>query len=80
MPAAAEAPKPWNEVVRVAALRTLSAIPWVWVAAMVPVVVEGTWKLSTIGRVTLIALATVPLVFAVAVFVQRLPWTRQRTR
>ncbi len=80
MPTDAEGPKPWSDVVRVAARRTLSPTPSVWVAAMVPVVVEGVWKLSTIGRVTLIALAMVPLVFAVAVFVQRLPWTRQRTR
>jgi hypothetical protein len=39
---------------------------------MVPVVVEGAWDLRTIGRVTLLALATVPLVFAVAVAFQRL--------
>jgi hypothetical protein len=75
-----ESPKPWNAVLRVAARRTLSALPWVWVAAMVPVVVEGAWKVRTIGRVTLIALAIVPIVFAVAVFVQRVPWTSHKAR
>lgn len=70
----------WRDVFRRASATTARAAPWVWIAVMIPVVVEGAWKLKTIGRVTLVAVAALPLVFLVAVAVQRLPrsWYRAR--
>jgi hypothetical protein len=47
---------------------------------MVPVALDGAWRLSTIGRVTLVAIEALPLVFVVAVAIQRLPrdWYQAR--
>jgi hypothetical protein len=70
--------RPWSDVFRRATATTARAAPWVWIAVMIPVVVEGAWRLRTIGRVTLLAVAALPLVFLVSVAVQRLPrsWYR----
>jgi hypothetical protein len=80
MPADPQAYRPWSEILRRAGRTTLRAAPWLWVAAMMPVVIDGAWRLKTIGRVTLVAAAVVPLIFLVAVAVQRLPrsWYKPR--
>jgi hypothetical protein len=72
--------RPWNEVLRRAAATTARAAPWIWLVVMVPVALEGAWRLSKIGRVTLVAIEALPLVFVVAVAIQRLPrdWYRAR--
>jgi len=72
--------RPWNEVLRGAAATTAGAALWIWIVVMIPVAVDGPWSLSTIGRMTLVALEALPLVFVVAVAIQRLPrgWYRQR--
>lgn len=59
----------WGAVLRLASRRTVGALPWVWVATMVPVVVEGAWKPQVLGRTALITLAIAPLVFAIGVAV-----------
>jgi hypothetical protein len=80
MPTNTEPRRPWSEVLRRAAMLTVRVAPWVWVTSMLAVVFEGAWTLSAIGRVTLVAIEVLPLLFLTAVAVQRFPrsWYRAR--
>lgn len=70
--------KEWKVVFRRAGATTMRASPWVWLAVLTPLLFGGSWTLRNVATLTLVALATLPLVFLVAVAVQILPrsWYR----
>ena len=70
MSRAANARNLWREVLSPATSRTLAAAPWLWLAMMVPLVIDGHWSIVAVGRVTLLALPVLPVLFVIAVLAQ----------
>jgi hypothetical protein len=63
----------WKEIIRRASRTTLRTSPLVWALAMIPLVFEGSWNLRTVGLLTWLALAMLPVIFLLVVALQLLP-------
>jgi hypothetical protein len=72
--------RPWGEVLRRAGGTTVRSAPWLWLTGMFVLVIERAWTLKAVGHVTVVAVELLPVLFLIAVAVQRLPRSWYRTR
>jgi hypothetical protein len=68
----------WRQIVRSAAIAAIRLSPLIWLAQLIPLALDDAWSYRNVVLSLVLAVATLPLMFLVAVVAQILPreWYR----